>query len=315
MRQIRTSRSTKADRAYTVGMYLNESDVNICQMCRKPSRNVEAVEIANFGIEMPQLHLSLCLDCARRYKDFRDGDKTRFKSEMRKAIRKIGIEEPEEDYSITLSDDAVIHFTQTHIAEVKEILNLLDEYGVPGKGKSIEAESEVVLETPESLPEEAGSVIASEKDDAESTDSNPPKVGDIVMDRKRGRGRIIDIDPILKHIEVDFPSMGKRKYAMPMCFHMGSLTIVPPEKNPDVVKISKVQEEKTTLGLADFFRDAGFEVIDKRMAKGVLWVVGTKEELKDTVQKAMSIYQAVGTYCDGGRAVGYRKSWYTRCNK
>lgn len=317
MRQIRTSRSAQADRAYTTGMYLNESDVNICQMCRKPSRNVAAIEIANFGIEMPQLHLSLCLDCARRYRDFRDGDKSRFKAEIRRAIRELDIQEPEDDYEITLSDDAVIHFTQTHIAEVKEILNLLDEYGVPGKEENKETETKSIPKNLERKPKESAvdAMTTKSNDDQESSDSKQPKVGDIVMDRKRGRGRITDVDLILKHIEVEFPSIGKRTYAIPMCFHMGSLKIVRPEETATGAKTLKKQEEKPKQSLADFFKTAGFEVVDKRMLNGVLWVVGTKEELNDTVQKAISIYQAVGTYCDGGRAVGYRKSWYTRCSK
>lgn len=315
MRQIRTSRSAQADRAYTTGMYLNESDVNICQMCRKPSRNVEAIEIANFGIEMPQLHLSLCLDCARRYRDFRDGDKSRFKAEMRRAIRELDIQEPEDDYAITLSDNAVIHFTQTHIAEVKEILNLLDEYGIPGKKDNTDAETAPASEKLEPSQEKANKTTVAAHDTTEPADTIDPKVGDIVIDKKRGGGRITDVDPILKQIEVEFPAIGKRKYSVPMCFQKGSLTIVQAEAETSSSAEMKKTEEKPAKSLVEFFRDAGFEVVDKRLLNGVLWVVGTREELEETVQKAKNIYQAVGSYCDGGRAVGYRKSWYTRCDK
>lgn len=133
LRQIRTSKSPKTIRAYTLGMYINESDTQICQMCKKAAPYVDVTEIANYGIEMPQLNLCLCKNCSSRYKQFRDGSKEKFKEEMTKALRNIDIGMPAEEYEISLSSDAAIHFTQTHLAEVKEILSLLDQYGIPGK--------------------------------------------------------------------------------------------------------------------------------------------------------------------------------------
>ena len=94
---------------------------------------MDVTEIANFGIEMPQLYLCLCKNCSSRYKQFRDGNKEKFKEEMTKALRNIDIETQAEDYEIELSSDATIHFTQTHLAEVKEILSLLEQYGIPGQ--------------------------------------------------------------------------------------------------------------------------------------------------------------------------------------
>lgn len=133
LRQIRTSKSPKIMRAYTLSMYVNEGDVQICQMCKKPAPFVDVTEIANYGIEMPQLNLCLCKNCSSRYKQFRDGNKEKFKEEMTKAIRGIDIESPAEDYEIYLSTDTAVHFTQTHLAEVKEILSLLEQYGIPGQ--------------------------------------------------------------------------------------------------------------------------------------------------------------------------------------
>ena len=133
LRQIRTSKSPKTIRAYTLGMYVNESDTQICQMCKKAAPYVDVTEIANYGIEMPQLNLCLCKNCSSRYKQFRDGNKEKFKEEMTRALRNIDIGTPAEDYEIELSSDATIHFTQTHLAEVKEILSLLEQYGIPGQ--------------------------------------------------------------------------------------------------------------------------------------------------------------------------------------
>lgn len=142
LRQIRTSKSPKANRAYSHGMYENEGGAYICQMCKSglPVANnhilSEITEIANFGIEMPQMNLCLCKNCAARYKQFRDGNKEQFRNEMKKAIREIDVSIPDDEYKIILSPDASVCFTQTHLAEVKEILSLLDQYGVPNKETS-----------------------------------------------------------------------------------------------------------------------------------------------------------------------------------
>ena len=133
LRQIRTSKSPKSIRAYALGMYQNESDTQICQMCRKPALYVDVTEIANYGIEMPQLNLCLCRNCSSRYKQFRDGNKERFKEEMTKALREIDVTIPSEDYEIALSSENSLFFTQTHLAEIKEILSLLEQYGIPGE--------------------------------------------------------------------------------------------------------------------------------------------------------------------------------------
>ena len=358
MRQIRTSKSQKAVRAYTVGMYINESDANICQMCMKPSKHVDAIEIANFGIEMPQLHLSLCPDCARRYKDFRDASKEHFKSEMSRAIREIDAEIIEDDYEIEISDGTSVHFTQTHIAEVKEILNLLDEYGVPGAQSAAEIKIVTQDTTPVQIVQPshiekvtAGKVIVSranipgsenrleisrnyqrpqQRSETPSnnvstpkanvlgkTDDNYPKEGGFVKSQRFGQGTIVKVDT--KYLEVEFSFYGKKKFAMPTCFETGFLKYKP---NVDFRHLERTEENSITkekkvdlLSLAEFFATSGFEVVDKRANGGALWVVGTRQELEDSVKKAERLFNAKGTYCNGGRAVGYRKAWFTKCKQ
>ncbi len=146
LRTIRTSRSPKENRAYSNSMYENKSGACICQMCKsivpveKTHILSEVTEIANFGIEMPQMNLCLCKNCAARYKQFRDGNKDKFRDEMKKAICAIDVFEPASEYTITLSPDTSVSFTQAHLAEVKEILSLLEQYGVPSKAQEGEAE-------------------------------------------------------------------------------------------------------------------------------------------------------------------------------
>ena len=57
LRQIRVSKSARMMRSYVIGMYTNESNAHICQICKEPAQFVEAIEIANFGLELPQMHL------------------------------------------------------------------------------------------------------------------------------------------------------------------------------------------------------------------------------------------------------------------
>ena len=131
LRQIRTSKNVKADRAYAIGMYTNSSNIHICQMCRKPIAFIEVDQIANFGIELPQLNLCLCRDCSAKYRAIRDRNKDEFKNQIRIAFRQMDISETVDDYSIRFNEDSTLHFTQTHVAEIQEILILLSEYGTP----------------------------------------------------------------------------------------------------------------------------------------------------------------------------------------
>lgn len=132
-RQIRVSKNAKADRSYAIGMYTNSSNTKICQMCRKPVAFIEVDQISNFGIEMPQLNLCLCRECSAKYHAMRDGNKEEFKKQIRAALLSIDIEEYSDDYSIQFNEETTLYFTQTHIAEIQEILRLLAEYGAPAE--------------------------------------------------------------------------------------------------------------------------------------------------------------------------------------
>lgn len=132
-RQIRVSKNVKTDKSYAIGMYTNSSNTRICQMCKKPIAFVEVNQIANFGIEMPQLNLCLCRECSAKYKAMSMGGKEDFKKNVKAAILSIDASEYSEDYGLIFSDDMMLHFTQTHIAEIQEIFRLLDEYGTPSQ--------------------------------------------------------------------------------------------------------------------------------------------------------------------------------------
>lgn len=130
LRQIRVSKSTRMMRSYVIGMYTNESNAHICQICKEPAQFVEVTEIANFGLELPQMHLCLCKNCASKYKSIRDSRKDDYKVKVHNAIVSMDVDNSEE-FEIGLNADVSVTFTQTHLAEVQALLMLIDEYGLP----------------------------------------------------------------------------------------------------------------------------------------------------------------------------------------
>lgn len=97
----------------------------------EPVQNIETTEIANYGMELSQMNLCLCTNCARNYKNLRDVNKVNFKKKMRDALKGIDSREYADTYDVILNDDMTIHFTQTHLMEIQTLFQLIDEYGLP----------------------------------------------------------------------------------------------------------------------------------------------------------------------------------------
>lgn len=135
LRSIRVSKS-KSARAYVIGMYTNEEKIKFCQICMEPSDNIETTEIANYGIELSQMNLCLCTNCARNYKNIRDVDKENFKKKMKDALKGIDSSEGADTYDVILNNNMTIHFTQTHLMEIQTLFQLIDEYGLPKSEES-----------------------------------------------------------------------------------------------------------------------------------------------------------------------------------
>lgn len=70
-------------------------------------------------------------------------------------------------------------------------------------------------------------------------------------------------------------------------------------------------DNNEAMGLADFFKDMGLEVIDKRYKGGALWVIGTEEEIGNIIDEAVDRFNVYGNYCNGGKATKYRPAWWT----
>lgn len=159
-RQMRTSKSSRSNKAYVTGMYVNDSNAKVCQMCKKPVERIDATEIANYGIELPQLHLCLCKDCSANYKYIRDVNKEAFKEAIKQAILGLNLEEKSDEYEIQLNNNTSICFTETHVAEVQTIFGLISEYGIPRSDAEVKDTTIESLATGEEKTEE---VIAVEE--------------------------------------------------------------------------------------------------------------------------------------------------------
>lgn len=133
LRQIRVSKSPKIVRSYALGMYTNESNVHICQICKEPSPYIDVTEIANYGIELPQLNLCLCKNCSSKYKAIRDTNKEKYKNQMKQVLKSADLDYDADEFEVTLNSETTVYFTQTHLAEVQAILSLIDEYGLPNE--------------------------------------------------------------------------------------------------------------------------------------------------------------------------------------
>lgn len=145
--QIRTSRNPKADQSYAKGMYTNPSNITICQMCKKPAEHPQAKQIANLGIEMPQLNLCLCSGCAPKYDEYSRKNKNEFNERVKKAVLSTDVSFYMDEYPVSINDHITVYFTQIHLAEVQTILNLLSEYGVPSN-KQEEITSPIIKDSP-----------------------------------------------------------------------------------------------------------------------------------------------------------------------
>lgn len=128
-------------RAYLAGMYTNQFEKIICQSCRRimGKNEIYAVAIANFGVDMEQLNLCLCPNCYQKYEAIKKTRSDEYKASIKRAMENTEISRREPYYMVSASKDMSLYFTQTHLAEVQNILQLLDKYGVPMKAVDIQA--------------------------------------------------------------------------------------------------------------------------------------------------------------------------------
>lgn len=206
LRQIRTSKSPRSVKAYVTGMYVNDSNIQVCQMCKKPSMRIDATEIANYGIELPQLHLCLCRDCSAIYKSMRDVNKDPFKEGMKQALLGVNLEDKADEYELQLNSEYSLHFTETHVAEIQTIFGLLSEYGVPGsKSEENIEEPELVLHKEDGFTESiTEGAIGDSLKNGDETDQTHEKETDLAQ-KVLGSETESEVNPVKEVSDKDTP--------------------------------------------------------------------------------------------------------------
>lgn len=155
VRRIRVSKPTSEARAYLKNMYKIDGMYKYaCQMCHEACVNVDMCQIANEPeMELDAMNLCLCPNCAREYKKMRaDSDDVEY---FLGDIAKL------EDGEINASDPVKVEFdgeeiwfTQSHIAEIRELMSLqkeVDDYNRTSQnaGKGQINNSRYVVDTEE----------------------------------------------------------------------------------------------------------------------------------------------------------------------
>lgn len=140
VRSIRVSNRQKEARAYLQNMYRHEGSNRFkyaCQLCHDTCSNFKAAEVfLNPETELDPLNLCLCPNCTEHYRDLRSDER------IMKKVRDAFLTRSEEDIgageyvAVSLNQEDELWFTQTHFAEIRELIRLVDEAKSNTKGKS-----------------------------------------------------------------------------------------------------------------------------------------------------------------------------------
>jgi len=130
-RSVNTSKVEIDAQSYLRNLYTNTDGVLICQLCNDPmpfkkddgEYYMEAVEIkGSFSKEMEQLYLALCPNCSAKYKYF-----IKRHSEVQEQVTAEIRQTESTSLSLSLGEsNATLRFVETHLADLKAILEKLD---------------------------------------------------------------------------------------------------------------------------------------------------------------------------------------------
>lgn len=131
IRSIRVSNHQREAKAYLSNMYRHDGNNRFkfaCQLCHDTCSSFEATEIfLKPETELDPVNLCLCPNCAAAYR------KLRTNTDIMESIRRSFLMMKDSDIengdhvTIPLDDDDELWFTQTHFAEIRELLKLSDE--------------------------------------------------------------------------------------------------------------------------------------------------------------------------------------------
>ena len=140
VRSIRVSNHLREAKAYLSNMYRHEGNNRFkfaCQLCHETCSSFEATEIfPKPKTELDPVNLCLCPNCASAYR------KQRANPDIMEAVRNAFLSMNESDIegceyvTVALNDGNELWFTQTHFAEVRELIKLEEEVKKPMKDSS-----------------------------------------------------------------------------------------------------------------------------------------------------------------------------------
>jgi hypothetical protein len=128
VRRIRTTRPVNAVKAYLMNMYRADGSIlYACQMCHEMFTSFEACQIETAPkVELEPMHLCMCPTCAAKFRKYRYNATVAaaFLEEL-STMDQAYIEESN-PVEVEIGDET-IWFTQSHIAEIVELLSLQAE--------------------------------------------------------------------------------------------------------------------------------------------------------------------------------------------
>lgn len=144
-RRVRSSDISHINRDFIKNkyQYSGHPEYYACQMCESPSRYVECVQIEAYPTkEIEEMHLCLCLDCARDYKYFRDIDNSI--NGLLNRIEDLDFDYNEDTVILPFDESRHLKFRASHFLVIREILKQLREI----RGKDETTENKTYINVP-----------------------------------------------------------------------------------------------------------------------------------------------------------------------
>ena len=221
VRKIRVSKPDSEIDAYLRGMYrVDGSYKYACQMCHEPVTSFEKCQLSTgMEKELDAMYLCMCPNCASEYRKMRADE-----YDLNVFIRRI----KSLDQQVINSNDPVkidfenesIWFTQTHIAEIKELMTLKDAVEDYVDNSSTASGQNTSLEEVQD-DSEAEEVHA-------GTDVYKDYIGKRIFHKSEGYGIVKSCDG--KYLGIEFEKGSKAgketRYSLEACLSKGLIQIV-----------------------------------------------------------------------------------------
>ena len=131
VRSIRVSNHPKDAKAYLQNMYRHEGNNRFkfaCQLCHDTTSSFETTEVfLKPDTELDPVNLCLCPNCATTYRKWRS-DESLMQKIRNAFLKKNEVDIENGEYvAIPIDDSNELWFTQTHFAEIRELLILIED--------------------------------------------------------------------------------------------------------------------------------------------------------------------------------------------